>query len=65
MAASTKCLNFKKAWPLPDITSFSCMQKIVVTGTSDLASLFYTKGVLYSISIPFVGCFCYNAYWGI
>ena len=29
-----------KPWPLPDITPFSRMQKIEVTGTSDLALLF-------------------------
>ena len=34
-----------KSWPLPDITPFSCMQKIEVTGASNLASLFYIKGV--------------------
>ena len=44
MAASTKCLNLKRPWPLSDITPFSYMQKIEVTGTSNLASLFYTKG---------------------
>ena len=39
--------NLKKPWPLPDITSFSRMQKIEITGASDLASLFLHQG-----------CFC-------
>ena len=47
MAASTKLLNLKRPWPLPDITSFSRMQKIEVTGGSNLASLFLYQG-----------CFC-------
>ena len=45
MAAYTKLLNLKRPWPLLDITSFSRMQKIEVTGASNLALLFYTKGV--------------------
>ena len=45
MAAYTKWLNFKGPWPLPDITSFSRMQKIEVTGASDFASLFLHQGV--------------------
>ena len=45
MAASTKGLNLKRPWPLPDITPFSRMQKIEVTGASDLGLLFNTKGV--------------------
>ena len=60
MAASTNLLNLKRPWPLTDITPFSRMQKVEVTGASDLALFFYTKGVLYSISILFVGCFCYT-----
>ena len=47
MAASTKSFDLKRPWPPPDITLFSRMQKIEVTGASDLASLFYTEGVLY------------------
>ena len=39
--------NLKRPWPLFDITSFSHMQKIEVTGASDLASLFLHQG-----------CFC-------
>ena len=45
---------------LPNITSFSRMQKIEVTGVSDLTSLFSLRAFLYSISILFVGCFCYT-----
>ena len=51
----------EKPWPLPDTTPLSCMQKIEVTGASNLALLFFTPRVfLYSISIFFVGCFCYT-----
>ena len=35
---SQSCL--KRLWPLPDITPFSRMQKIELTGASDLALVF-------------------------
>ena len=41
-----KRIKSQKAWPLPDITPFSHMQKIEITGASDLASLFYTNTFL-------------------
>ena len=47
MSAYTKWLNLKRPWSLPDITSFSRMHKIEVTGASNLASLFLHQG-----------CFC-------
>ena len=47
MAASTKGLNLKRPWPLPDITPFSRMQKMKITDACDLASLFLHQG-----------CFC-------
>ena len=50
----------QKALSLPDITSFSRMQKIEVTGASDLALLFYTKGVLYSIKSTAQFNTCYH-----
>ena len=67
MAASTKWLNLKRPWPLTDITSFSRMQKIKVTGASDLALLFSHQGCfciayqyfLWVVSITL----CNNAYW--
>ena len=40
-------INLKMPWPLPDITPFSRMQKIEVTGASHLAWLFLHQG-----------CFC-------
>ena len=61
MAASTKWLNLKRPWTLPDITPFSRMQQVEVCGASDLTSLFYTKGVhfLWVVSVTLYN----NAYW--
>ena len=36
--------NLKRPWPIHDITSFSHMQKIEVTGASDFALLFLHQG---------------------
>ena len=61
-------INPKRPWPLPDITSFSRMQKIEVTGASDLASLFLHQGcfcIAYQYFLWVVSVtLCNNAYSG-